>query len=325
MKLEQNDKSMLFSYTELPDVFFTEYLSAAKGDYIKIYLYILFLSKYNKDVKITDLSKKLALPFNIIQEALAYWENQGVIIKKNTGYIICNLQEKELLNLYSPKLTSSPEKTKQTEQNKSRAAAIESINNLYFQGIMSPSWYNDIDLWFTKYQFDEQVMISLFGYCFEKSALHRNYVQAVAEAWNKSNIKTYTDLDNYYQKQEKLNLVKKSVSKKLGFTRPLTQFEEAYIEKWSVDFGYSQDIIDIALKKTTSKANPTFDYINKLITDWNEHGFKTTTEIQNYIQESNEKIKKTKELEKKSGFQGYEQRNYDNLDSLYANPVSVKN
>ena len=82
MKLEQNDKSMLFSTTEIPDVFFREYLSAAKGDFIKVYLYIFFLSKYSKDVKITDLSKKLALPFNVIQEALAYWENEGVLVKK---------------------------------------------------------------------------------------------------------------------------------------------------------------------------------------------------------------------------------------------------
>ena len=42
MKLEQNDKSMLFSNTEIPDVFFSEYLSSANGDYIKVYLYILF-------------------------------------------------------------------------------------------------------------------------------------------------------------------------------------------------------------------------------------------------------------------------------------------
>ena len=37
MKLEQNDKSMLFSTTELPDVFISEYLSSAKGDNIKLY------------------------------------------------------------------------------------------------------------------------------------------------------------------------------------------------------------------------------------------------------------------------------------------------
>ncbi len=322
MKLEQNDKSILFSYTELPDIFFTEYLSQAKGDYIKVYLYLVFLSKYNKEIKINDLSKKLALSFPVIQEALTFWENQDVIMKKANGYILVRLEEKELLNLYSPKLTSSPENTEQVAKNQSRATAIENINNLYFQGVMSPAWYNDIDLWFHKYGFDEQVMIALFNYCFEKSALHRNYVQAVAKAWNEQNIKTFTDLDEYYQKVEKLNLFKKNISKKLGINRTLTQFESDYIEKWAVDFGYSQEIIDIALKKTTSKTNPSFDYVDKIISDWHERGLKTISEIQEYCKQLKEKNQKTKQLEKKASFQSYDQRSYDNLDSLYANPIS---
>ena len=45
MKLSQNDKSLLFSSTEISDVFFTEYLPEAKGEYIKVYFYMLFLSK----------------------------------------------------------------------------------------------------------------------------------------------------------------------------------------------------------------------------------------------------------------------------------------
>ena len=59
MKLDYKDKSILFSTTEIPDIFFTEYLSCASGDFIKIYLCLVFLSKYDKDIKITDLSKKL--------------------------------------------------------------------------------------------------------------------------------------------------------------------------------------------------------------------------------------------------------------------------
>ena len=37
-----------------------------------------------------------------------------------------------------------------------------------------------------------------------------------------------------------------------------------------LDYNYSMDIIEIALKKTTSKANPSFDYLDKLLTDWND-------------------------------------------------------
>ena len=43
MKLEQNDSSLLFSSTNIPDVFFTEYLSQISGDCLKIYLYIYFV------------------------------------------------------------------------------------------------------------------------------------------------------------------------------------------------------------------------------------------------------------------------------------------
>ena len=195
MKLEQQDLSMLFSCTELPDIFFTEYLSQAPGDYIKVYLYILFLSKYNKDIKLNDMSKKLALPLNIIQEAIKYWEENGTITKKGTGYIINSIQDIELNKLYSPKITISKDTIQNMEKDKSRSSAIETINTMFFQGIMSPSWYSDIDLWFKKYNFDEEVMIALFHYCFDKSALHKNYVKAVAEAWHNNNIRTFSELE----------------------------------------------------------------------------------------------------------------------------------
>lgn len=319
MKLEQNDKSMIFSTTEIPDVFITEYLSQANGNYIKVYLYMTFLSKYNKEIKINDMSKTLAIDFKVIQEALKYWEDHGVITKKANGYILNNLQEIELHKLYTPRLTATPEETQKNQKNQYRAKAIEDINNSYFQGIMSPSWYTDINLWFSKYQFEEQVMIALFRYCFDKSALHKNYVQVVADAWAKNNIKTYTDLEIYYEQQEKLSTIEKTIARKLGISRGLTQYEKAFVEKWVVDFKYTLPIIEIALKKTTSKSNPNFDYIDKLLTDWNDKNLRTIEEITNYISNLKQKQKNIKELEKKTQLANYEQRKYDNLDSLYTN------
>ena len=298
MKLEQSDLSLLFSSTNLPDIFFTEYLSQISGDALKVYLYMTFLAKYNKDIRLNDLSKKLELPLKTIQDSIKYLEEQTLITRKNTGYILNNIQEIELHKLYNPKVTSSPEELEKISQNKHRAKAIDSINNQFFQGIMSPSWYSDIDLWFKKYSFDEEVMIALFQYCFNRSALHRNYIQTVAEAWFKNDIKTYNDLDKYYQKQEKLNTLQKTISKKLGLTRHLSQYEEGYIEKWNIDYGYNLDVIELALKKTTSKANPNFDYLDKLLTDWHDRNFKTTNDVQNFLLQMKEKNKNIKTLEK---------------------------
>ena len=319
MKLEQNEISMLFSSTDLPDVFITEYLSEASGDFIKVYLYILFLSKYSKDIKLNDLSKKIALPLNMIQEALKYWEEKEVITKKGTGYIVNNIQEVELNKLYSPKLTVSKESVQNMKKDKSRSSAIEAINNMFFQGIMSPSWYGDIDLWFKKYEFDEEVMIALFSYCFNKSALHKNYVKAVADAWHGHNIKTSLDLEEYDENQEKAKKIKKNISKKLGLNRNLTQYEEAYIEKWIHEYKYNLEIIELALKKTTSKSNPNFDYIDKIISDWYERKLLNSEDVKNYLLDFKNKSKQIKELEKKTGYQNYDQRNITNFDSFYAN------
>ena len=124
MKLEKNSNSMLFSSTEIPDVFFTEYMSQANGDFIKVYLCLLFLSKYDKDINLNDLSKKLDIPLQKIKESLVYWEAQGVLTKKVDGYILNNLQEVELHKLYSPNLTLSAEDVKKNSDNKYRAQAI---------------------------------------------------------------------------------------------------------------------------------------------------------------------------------------------------------
>lgn len=319
MKLEQSENSLLFSTTSIPDAFFTEYFPQANSDFIKVFLYLFFLSKYGKDIKINDLSKKLNLPLKTIQDAMKYWEGLGLLIRKNSGYEFANMQEIELYKLYNPKVTQSPEALKNTQKNQYRAKAIETINNEFFQGVMSPSWYGDIDLWFSKYSFDEEVMIALFRYCFNRSALHRNYIQAVAEAWFQNNIKTFSDLEKYYEQQEVLSKAKKAIAKKLGISRQLTQYEEAYIEKWINDYGYNMSIIEIALKRTTSKANPNFDYINTIISDWHEHNLKTPEAVEKFLSDMKQKSKDLKKLDKTTSYNNYSQRTYANLSSLYAN------
>ena len=322
MKLEQNDVSLIFSQTSIPDVFFTEYLSQANGDFVKVYLYLYFLSKYNKDVKINDLSKKLELPLKIIQDAVKYWEEAGLLIRKNQGFIVANLQEIELNKVYKPRISMSAQDVKKVAENNYRAKAIDTINNEFFQGVMSPSWYGDIDLWFKKYGFDEEVMIALFRYCFNKSALHRSYISTVAEAWNKNKIKTFSDLDLYYQKEEKLKSIGNSIRKKMRISRNLSVYEEAYIEKWNLTYGYGLDIIDIALKKTTSKFNPSFEYLDKLISDWHERGLKTSSQVLEYIEkQKNIPVQKNSSNSTNSGnvSANYPQRNYSNLNSFYSN------
>ena len=90
-----------------------------------------------------------------------------------------------------------------------------------------------------------------------------------------------------------------------------------------LDYNYSMDIIEIALKKTTSKANPSFDYLDKLLTDWHDRKLNSTDDILKFLNEIKQKNKSIKDLEKKSGYNNYDQRNYNDLNNLYANNVNI--
>lgn len=323
MKFEQN-LSMLFSDINLPEVFISEYLCSANGDYVKIYVYCLFLCKYDSEISPLDLSKKLSLPLKTVELGLKYWEEQGVLIKKNKIYELADLKKIEIDKLYKPKLTSSIEDAIDgNNKNILRTQAINEINASFFQGVMSPTWYTDIDNLFTKYHFDEDVMIALFRYCFDRQALHKKYLYAVAEGWASNKVQTMNDLERYYLEIEKSSKIKKSISKKLGITRNLSQYEEAYIEKWTIDYNYSMDIIELALKKTTSKTNFSFDYIDKMITDWHEKSLFTADDVNAYLKEQKQKMKEMKNIDtQQMTIQKYvdtQTNQYNDLSKFYAN------
>ena len=316
MRIEHGDSSLTLSQTPIPDVFFTEYISQANGDFVKVYIYLYFLAKYNNDIKANDLSKRLELPLKTIQDAIKYWEDEGLLIRKGQGFIVASIQDIEINKIYKPKVNLSPEDIERIDENKKRVKAIEAINNQFFQGVMSPSWYGDIDLWFKKYGFDEEVMVSLFANCYNKSALHRNYILAVANAWKKEGIKTISDLEKYEIRQNKVKMLADSVKKKLRLTRMLTEYEYAYVEKWCVDYNYSIDIVEIALKKTVSKYSINFEYLDKLLSDWHEHGLKTPDKIEQYIETKKVMVKEQKTKDTKSNFSS---RKYNDLNKFYSN------
>ena len=178
---------------------------------------------------------------------------------------------------------------------------------------------SNIDLWFKKYEFDEQVMIALFNYCAENRALHRNYIQTVADAWAKNNIKTFNDLDDYFARNDKINILKKEISKKLRLQRNFNTFEEDYITKWNQDFGYGMDIIEIALKRSTSKVNAGFDYYDKLLTDWHQKGLNSVYDVQAHLSSITDKKSRETQIAKAANQFEYTQSTFESLSSLYDN------
>lgn len=86
-------------------------------------------------------------------------------------------------------------------------SCIEKINQIYFCGVMSLSWYSDIDKMFNVYGFSREVIEELFKYCNDKYKLNNNYVLTVAESWHNSKIKTNEDLKEFLENKKAKNII----------------------------------------------------------------------------------------------------------------------
>lgn len=314
-------KSILFSDTSVPDIFVSEYMPSMDGDCVKVYLHCLFLSKYNKSISTEELSKKLGMDSDKIKQSFTYLESVGVLTWKEDSILLTDLKEKEVNKMYRLKTTSTPsEAALSSERNKRRNDIIYAINNNFFQGVMSPSWYTDIDAWFDRYKFDEDVMFALFQHCYDHKGLSKNYIVKVADSWHSKSIRNAFDLDNYSIDYQRFKDVRLKIIKKLKLDRNLTEYENEYVEKWVMDFKYDFEIIELALKKTTGKTNPTMKYIDAIICEWNKNGLKTKDEV--IVYERNRKQAMAKKPGKAPAVpqkENYEQRKYDkdDFDSLY--------
>lgn len=274
--------SLLYSDSPIPDVFISEYLPSLESDFVKVYIYCVFICKHKINITSDEIAKKLELQSVRVREALSRLEEVGLISRGTNENIITiiDLKEREIKKLYRVKNTSSPDDAAcSTDRSKRRSRFISSINNAFFQGVMSPSWYMDIDAWFDKYQFEEDVMYALFKHCFDYKGLSRQYIAKVADSWHNKNIKNSFDLDRYSIEAQKTRDIRGKIMKKLRKQGYLTEYEDAYVERWVVEFGFGFEIIELALKRTTSARNPSFEYINKILTNWHEKGYKTRDEI----------------------------------------------
>ena len=111
MKLEQNEKPLLFSETAIPDIFFSEHLAQMPGDYLKIYLYMIFLSKYGKDIKLTPteynilkfLTQNKGKVFSIEQIYQSVWDGECYAAENVIAVHIRHIREKIEINPKEPR------------------------------------------------------------------------------------------------------------------------------------------------------------------------------------------------------------------------------
>ncbi|HCS74442.1 MAG TPA: DNA replication protein DnaD, partial [Clostridiales bacterium] len=112
-------------------------------------------------------------------------ENEELLVRTQNGITFLDIKEREIARIYRKKDVSTPDEAlSNTQASQKRSQCIESMNQMFFQGSMPSHWYTFVDNLFSQYHFDEDVMISLFQYCYNNNALNKKYVGQVAASWS---------------------------------------------------------------------------------------------------------------------------------------------
>lgn len=323
MKFSQKSKLELGD-TSVCDQFILNNMITLEGIDIKVYIYILYLLKQNEEIDMPTLAKKICVKEQELEISLDRLQTEGLIIKNSQGFLVVDLKEQEINKSYIPKMETKVNRV-QSETERKRIAAASAINETYFNGMMSLGWYTDIGTLFKNYCFSEEVMIALFNYCRERNALNKKYVYAVAESWYNNGVKTFEQLEEFLESYDAIQKIKQKISKSLRLNRNLTKYEEQYVANWIKEYEYNYDLIEEALKRTVSVANPSISYINGILTNWYKKGIKNVNDLKEDISKISTVQQKAyvksnvATTKAKVSNQNYVQRVYDDLESFYDN------
>lgn len=125
-----------------------------------------------------------------------------------------------------------------------------------------------------------EYVLTLAAHLAEKNKLTAKRLSEVAYSLVGKGIDTLEDLERYIKNKENESGDEWEIRRLFGiYNRTLTKTEKHYFERWTKKLGYSVNIIGEAYDiSVCEKDKRSLSYMDKLLSDWHEHGCKTAEE-----------------------------------------------
>lgn len=126
------------------------------------------------------------------------------------------------------------------------------------------------------------VAMMLLQYCSRVKKLTPHYIQSVAAEWFENGIVTVEAANARIRSMEKQNDFEEHIHEALQMTVALTPGQTKYLRKWSNEWGFSEEMIILAINMTVEQiGNPKFSYANKILESWKNENITTEEQVNN--------------------------------------------
>ena len=304
--------------SKVENIFINKYMTAAPGDYVKIFLYASMYAEHGLAMSNETMAKQLGVTEQTVSEAWEYWEKMGVIRKRyldsygKVDFTVEFVNLKELL--YGKNTQPAKGETKKPVKenvfgNKAVKTMFTKIENLFGRALSS-SEINQVLAWLSDYHATTEVILQAVQHAVGKNKKSFKYIESLVKSWTADGFETAEQVEEHLQELDEKYYKYRRVLKALGFTRNATESEEEMMDTWFDQMGFSLERVLEACSKTTGISSPNFNYINSVLENWrNEAESKdvdvnkkivvTQSVLNQYLDELRDKAEKNAEQKKK--------------------------
>jgi len=340
----------LDAVTVVPNYFIDHFMTSANGEFVKIYLYLLrCMNSLERSFSVSEAADRFEHTEKDIQRALKYWEKMGLLrLEYGVDKILSGIYFLDINSQKAPEETvevtieeiaatapviNEPKQVKadapkpfdkmdytrdqlKVFQEKDDIKELIFITEQYLGRTLTPTDIHTILFWYDRLHFPVDLIEYLIEYCVGKGHKSMQYMDKVALGWSNSNV---TSIEDAKQNSYAYSKSHYAVIKALGIKgRNLVSTEISYIDKWTKQYAFTDDIIKEACSRTISSTHqPSFEYTDRILDSWFQANIRHLADIAK-LDESYQKSKTPQPQKKPAApnkFNNFSQRTYD-FDSL---------
>ena len=308
-------KSKNLDYTPVSNIFIENFMSKARGEYVKVYLLGLkYCISGEAGFNSTIIASTLSLLESDVMNAWNYWNDEGVIklipIDKMGNY---KIEFMDLINI--PDNNNSIDLLKELNNTRIKDM-LQDIEKILARPL-SPKEMTTFLCWQNDFNFTPEIILLLIEYCASKGKTDYRYIEKIAITWHENRITNIDEAQDFIKKHEDKWIKIRKILNYLGIKNTeIMKPQEELFDKWLNTYNFSLEIIFKACDRCFERLNRAdFKYIDGILGSWYKSKIKTLEDIDlkdkkkvNYksIDKGNSYAKNTK-----TQFNNFEQRDYD--------------
>ena len=323
----------IYNDVHLPAIFVTDYMGELSADALRAYLGLVYLAqKGEAQLSAAALRQHIGLSSDELQAALIELQHNDLVdfVPGQPTVTLVDIKDQAVLRLFRPREGQPQDRLlDHFERDEGYRMLSQDINNRFFGGRMGVKWLDVLETFYSEYRFEPQVIYVLFNMCRDMDKLRVPYVLAVGANWHESGVVSYADMSAHLAANDAQSQLLRLIGRRLSF-KP-SQYHRRYVERWTGEYGFDKEIIELALERVVKIGSPNFNYFDSILRQWHEAGLQTTAAIEAFEGERERQHRRRRSAQRTAAAAGqqtgdFEQRRYDDdyLMDFYADPSRLE-